>query len=914
MGEDLVKEVRLLDLSSRIIAGSIMAASACVLLLVNNTIVLTIGLVVAFFLIGNQLLGFAVPKEGSRLRDSIGLRVLVSTIAGFSLFAIILIPFSLLFFQYRTTTIIALVLAFLVAYFVGRIPFKSSQIREPVHLRLGTDLGLFGPLLVGIALAVYLRSLSPYPQIPGWDIFNHMYLVQYTIHLNGIYALFVPYPVAFHIGLAGIAQAVESGAFDLFWFGIFLTVPIFSITCYFLYTSFGVSAGQASMGAMVTTLFSGLAQSLGPNYLVPSTTGLILTLLLVIIMREIEIWNASSLALACIVAVYSAIMYYYTIVILFPLIYQAVYPKLQRYKVVPGPILVSLIAATVVAFGAYILREVSGPDTISRFPFLLNAWTDVGPFLFIASALGVLLLRRSHVDATVRDVQFGLSFYSLMLLLIFLTPDTASVRVELYLRVLAGFFIVLPLGRLVSLPSPTKAKIIAAGVVILIVLHPLPLPYSADIARFSNVGSYTNILPQEYQAIQWLVSQTHVQNAVLTDPATARIIEGVGFRYGSDELRVNETTVMDFFHTYQQNVNQSLTLQSQGQDVLIDNGISTAPVSLSITSTDIAVASSKAATGDFKMYGNRELAQTFLVTSSNVSGVILDLRAVGTIDENANLTVQLRATDFNMIPDSTVIAQTSFSLAFLRSSYTSVKLSLNAGALNPNSPLALVMFLDTSFGNSENFVGVQGDVQNVYDNGTAFFQFSNNGPWTNTGGDLVFQILSPPRTLINPSLSLDGRSLDFNGTLIPGQELDFLSNGTVLIDGDRVGIFQMEPSLDPGPNTVYFENNGGQGAASIEARWTEKHGTDLTDEELLMMLNSQIQQSTKGVGESFQYVFLSGRTAYWSNGGIPSQIEYAPPRLPVLFQGTAKFSTGNYSLIYSNDYVSIYKIQIQSAC
>jgi len=868
-------------------------------------------LVCYLYLLGEGIWSPVFFGAGFSRKRAFILEVVLATVIGMIIFSFPLLFLALLY-TFNEIAIYATMLSIFAIKQFFSYKFKRQIPRNLEKCYFGVEYGTIASALYGLFIAVFLRSHSTWPGMPGWDVYSHMYLVQYVMHFNGIYSLFIPYPTTFHILLAGISKLVGISAFDLFWFGIYVTLPLFSITAYYFLLGTTKQPFASAIGSIIVTSFCGFAQTLGPNYLFPSTLSVILFHIILGLAINNDRWGKAELFILVLLLTVLSLVYFYATVLVFPLVYNVIYcakvQKRKRFKISPWLILLFFLLLMLVA--SLITPDPFGLDIFWRLDHLCKAYGSITFFIFTV-ILGVALLTNYDKNLRVNFIPIN-SFYRFMYVYIFLLmisyfiPYGPTYRLELYLRIFVAMMVSFAIVPLSYIRREKAICIFGLVTVLFLIINPIELPYSKDIARYEWLGTYSNISSDEYDAMIWLKHNAKITDGVLTDPATARICEAIAFRYSSDKNRIDPQLLMDFFLVYSERKLCIHEVEKTGDRIILQNdGVVETIPRWTIISTTVLDQVNTYQTGSYSIYGNRKIAQTFSPSERFITEISLKLK----VDENLNDTVLISLTQLkDGYPCHEVLAQASIPTTELNG--TLVEYSFNVShQVEPGQKYAIVVELREGKGDADTRLYIAGSVEDKYPRGTMFY--FNGQIWKNMSeSDLVFKTFAPPQTIVNPTLTLGSRSLSYRGVVEPGMELVIKSDGYAYYGNENVteSIVGEILTLEVGENIIeYSDSNAGKRCVRIKVEWDEIKGAARSENELLRMLNDQLVAKTKGIVHSIKFVVISARTSQWVKMNDPHKLNYVFGDKILPFDGMNKFNSTRYQLVYQNRSVKIYR-------
>lgn len=117
-------------------------------------------------------------------------------------------------------------------------------------------------ILIGICFAFYLRSFTPYPLSPGFDVFTHMFVT--TSILNDSFSSIpLVYFPTWDIILALGSTTFNADLNSIFWMGSFFLHILFSLSCYVLVYYFSKNQAIAVIGTIISLPLT--EQGFSPN-------------------------------------------------------------------------------------------------------------------------------------------------------------------------------------------------------------------------------------------------------------------------------------------------------------------------------------------------------------------------------------------------------------------------------------------------------------------------------------------------------------------------------------------------------------------------------------------------------------------------------------------------------------------------
>jgi hypothetical protein len=139
----------------------------------------------------------------------------------------------------------------LISISIQFLPRTKTIELETTRIQIGKGMikMLLISLLVGLSFALYVRSFSPYPLSPGFDVFAHVYVIKSV--LSGIIdTSTVVYFPSFHILVAPALATFNANVIDIFWSGSLLLFSLFAISIYAM--SFWLTRNELS--SLVVTI------------------------------------------------------------------------------------------------------------------------------------------------------------------------------------------------------------------------------------------------------------------------------------------------------------------------------------------------------------------------------------------------------------------------------------------------------------------------------------------------------------------------------------------------------------------------------------------------------------------------------------------------------------------------------------
>lgn len=105
-------------------------------------------------------------------------------------------------------------------------------------------------LIIGVFFAYYIRSFTPYPLSPGFDVFTHMFVIN-SILDNSFSNIPLTYFPAWDILLALGSTTFNVDLNSIFWMGPFLLSPLFSLSCYLMLFYFFKNKAVSILGTVI---------------------------------------------------------------------------------------------------------------------------------------------------------------------------------------------------------------------------------------------------------------------------------------------------------------------------------------------------------------------------------------------------------------------------------------------------------------------------------------------------------------------------------------------------------------------------------------------------------------------------------------------------------------------------------------
>ncbi|RLG54468.1 MAG: hypothetical protein DRO00_01040, partial [Thermoproteota archaeon] len=168
--------------------------------------------------------------------------------------------------------------------------------------------------------------------------------------------------------------------------------------------------------------------------------------------------------------------------------------------------------------------------------------------------------------------------------------------------------------------------------------------------------------------------------------------------------------------------------------------------------TDQVIESNTESTSFYSTYGSYWRAQTFEHGSDFViTRVRLNVSMVGSV--TTDLIVEIRDTNADGTPGSTVITSGSIPHSSITSSFSLIYADLTNTTLNANTKYAIVMY--TSGGDSSNYYKIARSGSDVYPNGTVYLSGNSGDTWNEYAYDFWFEVWGYyPSTNEPPTVSI----------------------------------------------------------------------------------------------------------------------------------------------------------------
>lgn len=143
-------------------------------------------------------------------------------------------------------------------------------------------------ILIGIFFGYYIRSFTPYPLSPGFDVFTHMYVINNILN-DSFSNIPLTYFPTWDILLALGSTTYNADLNSIFWMGPFFQTPLYSISCYLMIYYFLKNKSVAILGTVICIPLT--EQGLVPNMQVIYPSSVIMSFFPLMVFVVDVIWK-----------------------------------------------------------------------------------------------------------------------------------------------------------------------------------------------------------------------------------------------------------------------------------------------------------------------------------------------------------------------------------------------------------------------------------------------------------------------------------------------------------------------------------------------------------------------------------------------------------------------------------------------
>lgn len=462
-------------------------------------------------------------------------------------------------------------LCLVVVFYFLRVIFYPGYHELPKVKHLATVvLGLF----VGIVFVAFVRSFSPYPQVPGSDTFTHLYVIKGILNTFSTASSPLLYQPSIHVIIALGIGSFGASSEGVLWSGVFVTFLLYSTSTFILAWEISKSWGAAILCSIFSLAFT--EQGLTPNLPVFYPSSIVMSifpLCLLIIYRwaqceslvgkkHVVQFGIICTGLVCIHFQLGIIasMILFVFLSLKSIVCTSKWTKLVRIITLLLGLIVILYYLQIVSYQFNL--EFLGTDYVylpSTKVMHVNNWFS--PALFFISLVGIVIL----AFAVKNNVTFGLitgillftyfqkipNIHRIMSLVNPLLGITASSAImmpflllnnmHLELKMLSQFTGKIRL-RASNLRIADRYHLIYVVIVFIALFPSVTSPYNLYIDYYVDKGfGFYDFTEEELDVGRWIFQNTPSDLIIYSDPATILAMRGLAFRRHVEAVAWNKT-------------------------------------------------------------------------------------------------------------------------------------------------------------------------------------------------------------------------------------------------------------------------------------------------------------------------------------------------------------------------------------
>jgi hypothetical protein len=146
-------------------------------------------------------------------------------------------------------------------------------------------------ILIGIFFGYYIRSFTPYPLSPGFDVFTHMFVINSVLN-DSFSNIPLTYFPTWDILIALSSTTFNADLNSIFWMGPFLLSPLFSLSCYLMIYCLLKNKSVAILGTVICLPLT--EQGLSPSMQVFYPSSVIMSIFPLMVFVIDVIWKKQS--------------------------------------------------------------------------------------------------------------------------------------------------------------------------------------------------------------------------------------------------------------------------------------------------------------------------------------------------------------------------------------------------------------------------------------------------------------------------------------------------------------------------------------------------------------------------------------------------------------------------------------------
>jgi hypothetical protein len=281
---------------------------------------------------------------------------------------------------------------------------------------------------IGLTIATTLRYFSPYPIQIDTDIPKEAIRIAY-IAKTGYAPFLLPSdfrPITFDTLLASVSILTSTPAYDILWYGVFLTYPLFGIGVVLVAEKISSNGIIATISGLFALLVCGFWYFEGPSHVLPITISIILTLFILRLFLDWDEKGWTRFFSFISLLIFYNLGYYYMVIAILPLFsFFQVWPtrrlgKISSIVAITGS--VGLFYAALFTYSSTI--GLAEPATNDQFvaQALLAAYS---PMILLLFGIGIFAIIQRKNRST-----YPLLFFSLLVLATLLIPIQFGSRLE----------------------------------------------------------------------------------------------------------------------------------------------------------------------------------------------------------------------------------------------------------------------------------------------------------------------------------------------------------------------------------------------------------------------------------------------------------------------------------------------------